>query len=199
MTDQRLAVSRSIAESGYIGWVVWIDGAPVFERVPVNFKLVQPTATALLPQTRPESRNTVDWKQLDHARIDRLEVFGFYEHFTQQPLMRLDRGPGMHGIRYCCMTMQGIAFGPGMIGQRRTGIAGWKVGWYNPHRSEFDLWEITRKHRKRLNPEWSPTYRDERSQPCKGHPCWPRPYGFGISPHVFGLAERDVPSSPATV
>jgi len=190
-------VSRSIAESGYIGWVAWIDGAPVFERVPVNFSLVQTTSTAVDKPVRRQSRNTVDWKELEHPKISRLEIYGFHEHYTQQPLFRMDRAPGAEEVRYACMTMQGIAFGPGIVGQARTGIAGWKVGWYNPKRKEFDLWQITRDERIRLNPHGNPDRLSEDGPACKGHPCWPRPHGFGIAPWVFGLTDEQVPSPPA--
>lgn len=196
MTRLAADTSRSIAESGYVGWVVWIDGNPVFQEIPVNFKLVQSVRGALTIPTRRESRNTVDWRDLDHTKIDRLEIYGFYEHYTEQPLFRMDRAPGATELRYACMTMQGIAFGPGIVGQARTGIAGWKAGWYNPARREFDLWEITRDHRAKLNPHGNPTYLPQNAAACKGHPCWPRPHGFGIAPFVFGLEEHQVPSAP---
>lgn len=189
--------SQSIAESLYVGWVVWIDGNPVFQEVPVNFKLHQTVYGGLAVKNRRADRNTVDWRDLPHAKINRLEVYGFHEHYTHQPLIRIDREPGAVDLRYACMTMQGLAFGPGIVGQARTGIAGWKVGWFNPARKEYDLWEIRRDHRKRLNPAGSPQYLPENSNSCKGHPCWPRPYGFGIAPYVFGLTEEDVPSPPS--
>jgi hypothetical protein len=195
----QLDVSRSIAESGYVGWVVWVDGAPVFQEVPVNLNL-QPLvygATDITP--RKGDRQTVDWKDLDQTKIERIEVYGFHEEYTEQPLMRIDRQPGAAELRFCCLTMQALAFGPGILGQARTGVAGWKLGWYNPHLKEFDLWEIKREGRNRLNPSGSPVHLPSNGNACKGHPCWPRPYGFGIAPYVFGLKDYEVPNLPAPV
>ena len=190
------SVSRSIAETGYTGWVVYIDGSPVFQEIPKNFQIASTVYGGLEIAPRARDRRIVDWKDLDQTKIHRLEVYGFHEFYTQQPLLRVDREPGAKELRYACLTMQGLAFGPGIVGQARTGIAGWKVGWYNPTIKQYDLWEIKRDSRKRLNPAGSPKYLHPESLACKGHPCWPRPHGFGIAPYVFGLTERDVPQPP---
>jgi len=192
--DAREAIGLSIADSGYIGWVVWIDDNPIFQSVPTNFKLIQPAAGAYYPETRHPGRNVLDWKELPHERISRLEVYGLHEFYTHQPLIRLDRPPGMaeQDVRFCCLTMGGLAVGTsGDQGQMRTGVAGWKVGWMNPVRREFDLWEITRTGRRRLNPAGG--YLNGDGAPLKGHPCWPKPAGFGIGSFVFGLTDADVP------
>lgn len=190
-------VSASIAESGYVGWVAWVDGVPVFQQVPRNLKLPPLVYGALDIAPRAGDRQTVEWKTLDKSKIERLEIYGFHDHYTEQPLFRMDREPGAVGVRYCCMTMQGLAFGPGILGQARTGIAGWKIGWYNPQTKEYDLWEVKRDSRQRLNPSRSPQYLPNNGNACKGHPCWPHPYGFGIAPDVFGLKEHEVPSPPS--
>jgi len=196
MNDQ-YDVSQSIAQSGYVGWVVWIDGAPVFQEVPVNLQLYATVygGTTIAPRRR--DRRTVDWKDLDQTKIERLELFGFHEHYTDQPLMRIDRQPGATELRFACMTMQGLAFGTSIVGQVRTGIGGWKIGWYNPTLKEYDMWEIKRDSRQRMNPAGSPTHLPNNGNACKGHPCWPRPYGFGIAPYVFGIKDSEVPNPPA--
>ena len=194
-----LSISLSIAQSGYVGWVAWIDGSPVFQEVPVNFALANTSLGGTTIASRSRDRRTVDWKDLDQTKIERLEVYGFHDHYTDQPLMRIDRQPGATELRFACLTMQGLAFGPGIVGQERTGLAGWKIGWYNPALKEYDLWEIKRESRQRLNPSGSPPYLHANGNACKGHPCWPRPYGFGIAPYVFGLSGFDVPNPPAPV
>lgn len=188
LEDRHAGLSASIAESGYIGWVVYVDGSPIFQAVPVNVALKQLHADAYYPERRPADRNTVDWKDLPHARIDRLELYGFHDDYTDQPLFRMDREPGAD-VRYCCMAMAGIAVGtdPYLLeGQVRTGIAGWKLGWFNVARLEYDLWEVTRQGRNRLSPAGG--YLPHEGPPLAGHPCWQRPYGFGLAPFVFGLS-----------
>jgi hypothetical protein len=185
----------NIGTTGYIGWVVWVDNVPIFQSVPTNFGLKQPALGAYYPNTRHADRNTLDWKDLPHDRVQRLELYGFHDFYTHQPLFRMDKpADALDVVRYACMTMGGVAFGGHLSGPARTGIAGWKLGWLNTRLMEYDIWKITREGRFRIdnNGEHLP----EGGAPHKGHPCWPRPHGFGIGPHVFGLTESQVGSPP---
>jgi hypothetical protein len=184
-----------IAGAGYIGWVVWIDGSPIFQSVPHNAKLAQASSSAYVQPVNRADRNTVDWKDLPQAKLSRFELYGLREFYPKQPLFRMDRPPGAPEVRWTCLTMQGIAIGTGggLFGQTRTGIAGWRVGWFNPALDEFDLWEITRKHRRRMSPAGD--YLPNDGPALKGHPCAPRPRGFGLALDVFGKPGIKPPST----
>jgi hypothetical protein len=162
----------NIADSGYIGWVVWVDGVPIFQSVPHNSKLAQPMSGAYLQQVRASDRNTMDWSDLPHDRIHRLELYGFHDIYDQ-PVFRMDKPlDALSVVRYCCLTMGSVSVGS-VEGQRRTGIFGWKVGWFNTKRQECGIWEVSRNGKRQLD--------------CNGNPCLPYPEGLGISPTVFGL------------
>lgn len=179
----------SIAESGYVGWVATLtDGSVLFEAVP---RATSAMPGAVTKSRRPEDRNVIDWRDVPHERISRLEVYGFHDHYSEQPLIRLDREPGATDIRYCVLTMAGLAVSTaGRKGVRHIGVSGWRVGWFNPARGEYDIWEIRKSGRRRLAPDGTVLRPD--GPPLKGHPCAPRPAGFGIAPHAFGLDGRQV-------
>lgn len=183
-------VSATIRDSGYQGWVVYVDGSPIFEAVPHQPRLLQPArGSIVLPPRRPD-RNTMEWKNLPHDRVHRLELYFARHRLTSQPAIRIDRQPGNPDMRFLQSKLGGVAIGAGAgnsrdrldVGQQRLGVVGYRVGFWNPAANECRLFELTRD-----------TTRDLGSVL---HPCWPAPLGFGIAPWVVGLTEEQVPPAP---
>lgn len=164
-----------ISETDYEGWVAWVDGNPIFEHVEYNPKLLPLFDDANALEYRGKSRNTLDWKDLPHDRITRVELYFARERYANQPVWRADREPGLN-MRFIQMKMGSIVVATDMVnqivGQKRTGAVGYKIGFWVPDRKECQLWEITRTDLKHLG--------------NVSNPCAPAPNGFGLSPSVVG-------------
>jgi hypothetical protein len=59
------------------------------------------------------------------------------------------------------------------------------MGYYNETLKFAQMWEVKRGV---VQPK---------EYPMVGHPCWPRPHGYGLSPVVMGLKDSDIPSVPS--
>jgi hypothetical protein len=191
-------IAPSVAASDYVGWMVLLaDGAHVFEAVPPVYGLAQ-----LLPGEqegwRPLDRTSIEWPNLPHHQVMEVELYAFRATYPIQPIMRITREPGCTELRFMQMKMRGIVVGTGGTrGQERTALAGYRIGYWNPPRREYDLVECTPQHRLQMDPAGG--YRPPGSPPLVGHPCWPRPQGLGLAPHVLGLTAGKVPAAPTLV
>lgn len=191
-----LSEFAGIAETGYEGWVAWLaDGTAIFEsRVP-NPRLVQLMADAARSSydsaVRLPGRQVMDWKELPHERIKRVAIYCFQGYYTEQPVMVIERPPGLVAMRFIQMKSRGLQIpsGAGELkdsidhGPRRT-YAQFYLGYWDPNEGTYGrtvLVQVTRQARL------------ERKAM---HPCWPRPHGFALGPHVVGLTEEQVPECP---
>jgi hypothetical protein len=187
-------LAESLAASGYEGWVAYVDGSPIFEARPANVSLAQLIPGAV-DQVRAAARDTVEWRDLPQERVQAVELYAFHGHWGEQPILRIDREPGFPQMRFIQMKLRGLIVPThGARGLERTGIAGYRIGYYNPPRAEYDLLELTPQYRSQMDPAGG--FRPPGAPPLKGHPCWPRPHGFGLAPHTVGLTEDQVPSPP---
>lgn len=202
----------SLAESDYEGWVAWLDGRPVyadgaggpfigydacvplFEEVPSAAPYRSTVAGVQDRKARPGGRQTMVWDELPHARVMCLELYAFRDvynwggpHGNGQPMIQLTRTPG-HEVRWIQYKAGGLTL-PAQgaePGVRRTGIFSWTVGFWDVTAQEVATWEL-----KKTGGEPVKTL-----LPTGCHPCWPKPLGFGLAPHVLGLTPEDVPPHP---
>ena len=186
---------ESIAATGYTGWVAWVDDggpewSPVFESRPHNPKLAQVVGSLVRPEeeaVRKRSNQTMDWKQIYGdpalmAKVQLVAVFAFYGHYTQQPLMVIQRNaPGCWFIQYKKRGLQMPHQGDG--GLQRTAVMAYYLGYWEsqakvPH---VTMIEATAKGRGTLTTK---------------HPCWPKPHGLGLNLAMCGLTAEQVPPCP---
>lgn len=184
----------AIEVTGYEGWVVWLfdEDDPIFEAHDEGGRgLFQIRDRTRRRAHRPESRRVMDWKTLretvPHHRIRRLALFFARGRGIEQPRVFIDRLPGdRHAhFRFFQMKSAGVtvsAVGDGM-GQERTGIVSYRIGVWDPKAGGAHMVEVTRTGK-------------EHHQLDGGHPCWPKPFGWGFAPFVLGLTEADVPEPP---
>lgn len=191
--------------SDYNGWVVYIDGVPIYEHVPYfqasaygGLGYAQPLADSLLLPNRPTSRNCLDWKLLPHAQITRVEIY-FGREWTpphNQPVIRLDRaGPDLRFIQYkrgSILVNAGMVKEPHSLGegQMRTGCTHYIVGYWDPVPNITELITVGRS----VDPITGDV--PLKREAVKGHPCWPRPNGFGLAPNIVRLQPEDIPAPP---
>ena len=195
--------ASQLRDSRYIGWVVYVDGVPIYENVP-HFQssekggvdMVQPIPGSLLLPNRHIARNCLQWDMLPHAKIQRLELWFGWEHTPphKQPIVRLDRmGPDLRFIQYkrgAIVVDAGFAEESFGGGQSRTGVQSYLVGYWDPVPNITEIIEV-KAQRDCVTGEIPIT-----RQAVRGHPCWPRPYGFGLGPKVVQLTEEDIPPAP---
>jgi len=198
-----MITTETIAGSGYEGWVAWIDEGgsvpvPVFEAIPKINSLSPLIKGAKELPIRPVERGIQLWESLDQTKIQRLDLY-FYPTVYEQPAWRVDREPGFEHMRFIQMKMGGIRVNafegdPREAGDQvdaataRTGIYGYRMGYWDLKRGISELWEITLMHRKCLG--------------VRGHPCNPRPqinetsdlkkHGWALAPHVVGLTQQEI-------
>ncbi len=189
-----------LAPSDYIGWVAYVDGVPIYEHVPNlqastkgGGEMAQPVAGALLMPYRKIERNCMDWKQVPYDRVQRLEIYFGREWISprNQPPIRLDRGnPALRFIQFkrgAIIVQAGAGAGFDGGGQMRSGVLSYIGGYWDPLHGRSELWEVGR----------TPTPNGQMlHQMTEGHPCWPRPDGFGLGPHTVRLTEADIPPIP---
>ena len=207
--------TAALAASDYQGWVVYVDGAPIFEaasRIPRELNRMG----GLIQEVRQPSRNILEWDSLPpHTAIERLELyFGRETWPDHQPIFDVSRLPG--SILYYCqfkratLVAEGIALHGGDLEipeadlptspVTRTGIEAYIVGCYDPAAGVTHVFEVDpavgalrcykcRENAKDGSCQCMPFY----------HPCWPRPQGLGISPHVFGFTPGQIPEAPELV
>lgn len=171
--------AASLRDSDYEGWVAYVDSSPIFEAAPHDPRLAQAIHGARTLPHRRVARNTLDWKDLPHERVHRLEVYFCRQSFPRQPVVRIDRMPGQV-LRWIQLKMGGLVLNAGAgirepfgAGVQRLGIVGYRIGWWNPAARECRLLEVTPRGVKDLG--------------TRQHPCEPAPRGFGLAPHVVGL------------
>jgi hypothetical protein len=167
-------ISTSIAESDYEGWVAWIGDTPIFEHVEYNPKLLSLISDIPHLMFRGKNRNTMEWKQLPHDRLTRVELYFAKDKYPDQPAWRCDRDPELE-MRFIQMKLGSVVIATDTIaggGQHRTGVVGYRMGFWIPGRKECQMWEVTRTEL---------TYMGEVKDPCA-----PRPEGFGLAPFVIG-------------
>ena len=179
-------------QTDYEGWsVVLRDGSRVYEAVPWNPNLLQLAPGAKSLPVRGYGRNTRDFLDVKWYEIQTLEVYFSRDTIPDQPAVLLERAPGADKVRFFQFKMGAVKVSAGgggdsgdrlPEGQARQGTFGYRVGYWNPHTNECQAIEVTRKGSKRL--------------PVVAHPCWPRPYGYGLAPYVVHLRDDEVPASP---
>jgi len=187
-----MITTEALRASSYEGWVAWLkDGSPIFEAVPFLPKLKQAIAGGLEFAYRKESRNTMDWIKVPFKQIDRLELYFDRSAGRPQPAIMLAREPNAE-LRFFQMKMGSLVVSAGINvlgndgnGQMRTGIVGYRIGYYNEQLQFSQMWEIRRG------------VKQIKEYPVVGHPCWPRPHGYGLNPVVVGLTDGDVPPLPS--
>lgn len=191
------------AAAGYEGWVAWVnDGGPIpvpiFEANPIIPTLAPLIRGAKRLPVRPVERNVKMWDALDQTKIQRLDLF-FYPTVYDQPAWRVDREPGFTHMRFIQMKMGGLRINAyegdpreteGLLstGVARTGLTGYRVGYWDTLRNISEIYEITLMHRTSLG--------------VRGCPCNPRPrenetldikrHGWALSPHVVGMTQEEV-------
>lgn len=167
-------IHNTLAESDYEGWVAWVDDVPIFEHVEYNPKLLPLVSDAKMVEYRGKANNTLEWKDLPHNKLTRVELYFAREKYPNQPVWRADREPGLE-MRFIQMKMGSVVLATDALqtrGVQRTGVVGYKIGIWVPQRQECQMWEITRSEMNFMG-----KVKD---------PCAPRPEGFGLSPHVIG-------------
>jgi hypothetical protein len=194
--------AAQLRDARYIGWVAYVDGVPIYENVPYfqasekgGPDMVQPMSGSLLLPNRQISRNCLQWEMLPHEKIQRLELWFGWDHTPphKQPVIRLDRmGPELRFIQYkrgAIVVDAGYAVESFGGGQSRTGVQSYVMGYWDPVPNITEIIEV--KAQRPFTGE-SPITR----QAVRGHPCWPRPHGFGLGPQVVQLTSEDVPTLP---
>jgi len=167
-------ISTSLAESDYEGWVAWVGDVPIFEHVEWNPKLLPLISDAEMTEHRSKANNVLEWKNLPHEKLTRVELYFGRKGIPDQPAFRADCEPGF-GMRFIQMKMGGVTIATDRSsggGQHRTGVVGYRMGFYVPSRKECQMWEITREKIIFMGKVTDP--------------CAPRPKGFGFGPHVIG-------------
>lgn len=167
-----MTTPESIAASDYEGWVAWVDGSPIFERVPWNPNLLQIVTGASEQAVRFEDRNTTEWRDVPNQKIERFELYFDRAHWQNQPVIRMDREPGHHAVRFIQLKLGGLAVGGNLL-QRRLGLIGYRIGYWDPLRNVCEMYEYLRNGKMT-------------KLPIVGDPCLPRPHGHGYAPVVMG-------------
>lgn len=210
-----MIAKTTLVESSYEGWVAWTGGYPV--RMPdgthAGYNDMTPILEAVahnpfrvnllggVPERapRPVDHRTMDWNDLPHGDVRVLELYAFRRRGREQPVISIAMAPGKAarwiqykktGIIAQTASLSGDARAddkdvPG--GVARLGIQSWVVGYwhFDGLRGEAKIFE------------YGPSGVVEGFEyEGRNHPCWPRPLGFGMSPHVLGLKPEDVPPSP---
>lgn len=166
--------AMSIRDSDYIGWVAYVDGQPIFEAVRRPVGAYQLAATAPdAPIHRAEDRRTMQWRDLPHERVERVELYWARGQLSQ-PAFRIDRAPDCHTMRFLQMKRGGISV-PTQAGERPTrhGLVAYVIGYWDPARPLAELWEIGDREVRKLG--------------AVKDPWAPKPEGFGLNRRAFGL------------
>lgn len=202
-------------DSTYEGWVAWVGGqavcapdgtllgydgtTPLFEAVPHNPLMAQVAGGLQDRAPQGGDRQSVDWKDVPQERVVMLELYAFREERRGgggrfdcgQPVISILKQPG-RDLRWIQFKRGGVlvptTVGPDSepIGQQRTGITAWVMGYWDRSVGHAEMWEVPRVG------AWPPKLELQGAN----HPCWPRPWGFGLSPHVLGLMPEEVPTAP---
>lgn len=171
---------EALSQSSYEGWVAWLeDGSPVFEQVSWDPSLARLIDGGRSLPYRGPAPNCLEWKDVPQQKVSRLELYFFrgepYWSPYRQPIVLIQRSTP-YPFQWIQMKMAGlqVQVGGNGDGQRRTGIQGYKVGYFDPRRVETHLIEVRSAGRKH--------------HVLRGyHPCAPRPRGWGLAPAVLGL------------
>lgn len=181
-----LQYQTTIAASDYIGWVVYVDGTPIFEKVVHPAGRASVIAGGLELPTRHGDRKTMEWKKLPHSRIQGVELYFARHRFERQPAVMLLREPGHELVRFIQMkqgAIQAQAIGGekgGFSGIQRTGLFGYRIGYWDPKRQLCEIWTITMKE-------------TTKTSIVTRHPALPIPLGLGIDPGIMGYTPDEVP------
>jgi len=168
-----ILMNNNIAESDYEGWVAWVNDDPIFEHVEYNPRLLPIMPGSVSLEYRGKSNNTIAWKDLPHNKLTRVELYFAREKFQNQPVWRADREPGLDML-FIQMKLGSITLSTNKLetrGQQRTGLIGYRIGFWVPGRRECQMWEITRSNIKYMG-----NVKD---------PCAPKPIGFGLNPDII--------------
>lgn len=195
----------SLAYSDYIGWVVYDQaGAPIFEYVPWGSDhgvvgttradngrgYAQPIPDAMVLPFRARGRNCLDWKDLPHGKLQRVEIYFGREHIppSGQPAVSLDARPGSD-VRFFQRKQQAIlVHAAGHIveksGQHRTGIIFYRVGFFNVTKGVGQMFEV---HTQPF--EIQGELRAVFQYPAVRNPTWPHPgkEAFNVQKHGYGI------------
>lgn len=193
---------QAIAASSYEGWVAWVDGIPIFEEV-VESPRLAPLSNGHARERRPADRNVMDWSDLPHEKLRCVELYFDRALIRAQPRIRIDReaGADLRFIQFKrgSLSLPSVSGVPGglsadelaragyPLGQTRSGVVGYCLGYWDRRRGFTELICVKRGEPHNFRP------------PPRGHPCWPRPYGFGFAPAAVGLNPAAVPDLPANL
>ncbi len=183
-----MLTTEALKASSYEGWVAWVDNSPIFEEVRSLPKLAQVMAGGSQPSYRRGSHNTMDWTQLPFERVQMVQLYFDRALGRKQPVIEMAREPNAD-VRFFQFKRGGVVVNAGMNapaghGQHRTGVQSYVMGYYDRARKFAQMWEVRRG------------VLQQKEHPIVGHPCWPRPHGYGLNPRVMGLKESDVPPLP---
>ncbi len=214
---------ESIAESSYEGWVAWVGGtairnpatmglvgwencSPIFEAVEHNPGLAQIIGGLRDRLPMPRTRRSMDWKELPHEEVKILQLYAFRQTYgNEQPLLTLVRNVD-RDTRWIQTKSRGLVLpsthiakgdareSGGVTGQARTGIISWRLGYWDRTIGQCEMVEYFADGREPQKWEFQ-----GKGHPWGGvsNPCWPRPLGFALAPHVLGLSDEDVPPVPS--
>lgn len=202
LTDDQL---RALAR--YEGWVAWVGQNPIFEAIPPNSDLAPLDKS--LPGAgsrgiRHRDRRHVEWDDLPHEKVTRLELYFARDTFPDQPVVRLDRLD--EPIRWVQMKMRGLQVDAAAVDPRaggegsspkRTPVQGYRLGYFAPGRLDMPD-GVGWQYAPLLYIEVMRSGEIERYAHDL-HPCWPRPHGLGWNPAVLGIEPSDVPPVPGPV
>lgn len=174
----------------YWGWVAWAGETPYFEANPQVASMDR--LAPLIPggeslPIRPESHNVRQWKDLPHDELTRVALFFNREQYDGgRPALVFETAPGSR-LRYIQMKAASVLWSTQGGGQQRTGVFGYRMGYYDMINRRCLMWEVNRRDGV---VEWG-----ECEHPCLPRsPGWspgmpiPRGFGFGFNPRVIGEA-----------
>lgn len=203
--------TNAIRASDYMGWVAYVEGCPIFEAEPPYIGPLN-TRGGLIVQPRPYDRTTMDWDRLPHEKVTRVELwYGREFEWISQPLVHLICNPG-DDVRFICYKQRALVQHTAATMKRdpddpdrlvmhtssveRTGVTAYRIGFWDRPKSVCRMFEACANREEIL----TCLLCGEAVRHCNclpvSHPCWPRPWGFGIAPGVVGLRLDQVPSPP---
>jgi len=179
-----------IRASDYEGWVAHTNTDDViYESLVDDPKKIQ-LAAGVVEAVQRSDRTTLDWKDLPHDIVDHIELYWHRDIFRNQPVVRVSRPPGETNLRFIQYKMRGLQFSGISPDARRTGIVWYRLGFWDTVANVTKLVEVGLKGAG----DGKITGNIQELQAA--HPCWPKPFGFGIAPQFVGITEKDVPVAP---
>lgn len=192
--------TAALRESSYEGWVAYVNGEPIFERVSVHpLDIPENVIGGTRPPVR-DGRQFAEWDELQTeafrrrvGQVHRVEVyFGRQVARMSQPAIWYACNPGDR-VRFIQFKRRARLANAGGLDSphARTGVLSYSLGYWDRATNECRLFECDPQHPAVV---FCPLCRLGAHEcaclPIR-NPCWPRPQGFGLSPHVLGLTPRE--------